>query len=83
MKLTYTNANGESISISRTGTFRILDIDGLGRVDADVQTVKSAFQDGVTRVDTLLDARYITIEVGIFAETVEQLYKHRRTISKV
>ena len=83
MKFTYTNANNESVSISRTGTFRILDIDGIANVDSSVQTVKAAYQDGQTHVDSFLEMRHITLEVGIFAETEEQIYKHRRTLSRI
>lgn len=83
MKFIYTNENNESVSISRTGTFRILDVDGISKVDSDVQTVKSAYQDGSTHIDSLLDVRYITLEIGIFAETEAQIYTHRRTLSRV
>lgn len=83
MKFVYTNENKESVSISRTGTFRIIDIDGISKVDSDVQTVKSAYQDGSTHIDSLLDVRYITLEIGIFAETEAQIYTHRRTLSRV
>ena len=83
MKFTYTNANNESVSISRTGTFRILDIDGIANVDSSVQTVKAAYQDGETRVDSFLEMRHIVLEVGIFAETEEQIYRHRRTLSRI
>lgn len=83
MKFIYTNANNESVSISRTGTFRIIDIDGLGKVESEVQTIKSPFQDGETYVDSILEMRYISLEVGIFAENEAQLYQHRRTLSRI
>lgn len=82
MELTYRNSNNESISISRTGAFRLIDIQGLGKVDADVQLVKSPYQDGSTHIDTLLSERSIVIELGIFAENELQLYDFRRKVSR-
>lgn len=83
MKITFTNANSESISISNAGTFRIFDINGLSQVDAEVQTVKSPFQDGATRVDTLLGMRNITIEFGIFADNEADLFMYRNRILSI
>lgn len=81
--LKYTNQNKESITINHTGKYRLIDLQGLGTVSAETQTVKAPYQDGVTHLDTLLDSRYLTIEVGIFADSPEELFQLRRKLSSV
>lgn len=79
-KLTYTNEFGESIVFSNRPPFILSNIEGLGDVDADVQTQKSPFQDGETQLDTNLDPRYIAMEVSIVEKNIDE---YRRYLSSI
>lgn len=79
-KLTYTNARGESVVFSNHPPFILSKFEGLGDVNADVQSQKSPFQDGSTHVDTILDPRYIDLEVAIVAENIDE---RRRELARI
>lgn len=79
-KITYTNSRGESIVFSHRPPFVLSKIEGLGDVDADVQTQKSPYQDGETHIDTLLEPRYIKMEISIVGKNIEE---YRRQLSKI
>lgn len=66
-KVTFINARGESIEICRTPFF-LGNIEGLGDVDANIQTQKAPGQDGSTYINTFLDERSIPIEVVILKD---------------
>src|SRR5690625_3793997 len=79
-KVTYTNSNGESIVFSHHPPFILSKIEGLGDVEAEVQSQKSPYQDGETHIDTYLEPRFIEMEVSIVGENIE---KHRRKLSRI
>lgn len=79
-KVTYTNSRGESIVFSHRPPFVLSNIEGLGDVDADIQSQKSPYQDGVTHIDTNLEPRYINMEISVVGKDVD---KYRRHLSKV
>ena len=81
--LEYTNEYNKTITINQTGNYKLLDIQGLGKVDAEIQTVKAPFQDGTTHIDTLLNNRYLTIELMILANNTEELINLKRNISNI
>ena len=68
--LTITNSNGDSIVLGHRPPFLLSKIDGLGDVDADVQMTRAPFQDGSTHVDTLLQPRFIDMEISILTDDV-------------
>lgn len=77
-KVTFINSRGESIELYQTPFF-LNKIEGLGDVDAEVQTQRAPGQDGSTPIEVLLEERYIPIEVVI----LENLLLNRQIISKV
>ena len=78
--LTYTNnSTGESITLS-SKPYRLVNLDGLGGSDSDVQMQKSPFQDGATYIDTLLEPRYIEAEIVIFSDDI---YRRRSEMSRI
>src|SRR5690625_56324 len=79
-KVTYTNSRGESVVFSHRPPFILSNIEGLGDVDADVQSQKSPYQDGVTHIDTNLEPRFINMEISIVEKNVDE---YRRYLSKV
>ena len=46
MELTYTNANGESVTLRQTRPFFLTRVDGAGKVRQTVNTFKAPDQDG-------------------------------------
>ena len=82
-KLTYINSLGESVILSNRPPFLLSGIDGLGDVEADVQTQKSPYQDGSTHVDSLLKERFINLQVSIVGKTKEHVSELREQLSRV
>ena len=81
-KLIFTNAKGESIELYGP-PYRLMRVEGLGDVEADVQTQKAPFQDGETLIDTVFDARYIQIEIKIVGEDEADIEAKRRYLAAV
>ena len=77
-KVTFINAVGEEIELYRSPFF-LAKIEGLGDVEADIQTQKAPGQDGSTYLNTILEERYIPIEV----EIIKDFHVNRQTISRV
>ena len=82
LKLIYTNVRGESVELFGP-PFRLISVEGLGDVDADIQTQKSPYQDGSTHIDTTLTERLISIEFKIVGNSIEEIQKYRKLISSV
>lgn len=81
--ITYTNSRGESISLTRDGSFRLLDFQGTGKVDLEIQTQKAPFQDGATYIDSLVEPRPLSIEVGVFGSDTIDLNNKKRLLASV
>lgn len=70
-RLTFENAIGEKIEISRYGTYRWTDVSGLGSVEASVQTTSGPYQDGlVPAADSMFLSRVIQIGLVIVSENM-------------
>lgn len=82
-KLTYINSQGESIVFSHRPPFLLSKIEGLGDVDAEVQRQKSPFQDGSTHIDTLLNERFLPLEISILGKGREDISAKREQLSRV
>lgn len=82
-KITYTNSRGDSIVLSHRAPFLLSKIDGLGDVEANVQMQKSPFQDGSTHVDTLLEPRYLSLQVSIVGKGREDVSAKREQLARV
>lgn len=84
-KLIYTNALGVSIEIGGP-PFYLQNVEGLGDVTADLQTQKSAYEDGSNLLDVLLNNREIPVDF-VIAATYDEEYgdvsERRALIAKV
>lgn len=79
--VTFTNARGQSAVIGSVAPYFLTAIDGLGDLQADTQTQKAPYQDGVTYVDSLLQPRDIPITVTVYDPI--QCYRYRQQLSQV
>lgn len=82
-KLRYTNSQGESIEFSNRPPFLLSKIEGLGDVGVEVQLQKSPFQDGSTHIDSLLQERFIALEICILGNSREDISIKRELLSGV
>jgi hypothetical protein len=76
-RIIYTNAQGQSVELKSSAPFLLQSIDGLGDVDADIQTQKAPFQDGSTYIDSVLQERAISLEIVILADKSTLLEKRQ------
>ncbi|VDG98912.1 Phage tail protein [Lysinibacillus sphaericus] len=81
-KLQYTNSRGQSIELF-SAPFRLSKVEGLGEVDADVQTQSSPYQDGDTLIDVMLQPRHISIELKIVGNEAAETEANRRRFASV
>lgn len=81
-KLTYTNTRGESIAFDGP-PFHLISVEGLGDVGANVQRQKSPFQDGSTRIGSILEERIIPIEFLIVGDNYSEVSEFRMELAKV
>jgi Phage tail protein len=81
-RIIFTNARGQSVELKSSAPFLLQSIDGLGDVDADIQTQKAPFQDGSTYIDSVLQERAISLEVVILADK-STLLKQRQFLASV
>jgi len=82
-ELVFTNSRNEYVALRNRAPFVLKRVDGTGATRADVQMQKAPFQDGGTYIDSVLEERDIYIEAGIFADTEEEVFQHRATLSRV
>ena len=67
--VTFTNAVGQSVKFA-DAPFFIQEVVGLGDVTADIQSVKSAYEDGSNFIDAILNEREIELSFLIVADAV-------------
>jgi hypothetical protein len=82
-RIIFTNARGQSVELKSSAPFLLQSIDGLGDVDADVQTQKAPFQDGSTYIDTVLQERPISMQIAILASDTTTLLQQRQILASV
>lgn len=81
-KLVFENSKGESVELF-SRPYRLMRVDGLGDVGVDVQTQKAPFQDGESLIDTVLEPRYLQIEVKIIGDNSADVEAKRRRLASV
>lgn len=70
-RLTYTNALGQSVVFSRTGTYRWTQVSDLGELNSAFQVTSSPYQDGVTSVgDSYFESRVIQLDMIIVSDNL-------------
>lgn len=82
-RIIFTSAQGQSVELKSSAPFLLQSVDGLGDVDADIQTQKAPFQDGSTYIDSVLQERAISLEIVILASDKPTLFKHRQFLASV
>lgn len=82
-KLTFTNANGESITFEKKAPFLLQRIEGTGATEIEDQSQKAPYQDGETPIDSSLDPRFIPIQFALLGSDEKDVYRKRRTIQRV
>ncbi|ADU95283.1 phage tail family protein [Geobacillus sp. Y412MC52] len=82
-RIIFTNARGQSVELKSSAPFLLQSIDGLGDVDADIQTQKAPFQDGSTYIDSVLQERAISLEIAILASDTATLLQQRQFLASV
>ncbi|MEO7904645.1 MAG: phage tail family protein [Candidatus Saccharimonadales bacterium] len=82
-KITYTNDRGESVVLTHRAPFILSKIDGLGDVDADMQLQKAPYQDGSTYIDSLLQPRFINMEVSIYGTNRDDISLKRQELGRI
>lgn len=81
-KLLYTNTIGASMELYGS-PFRLIRVDGLGDLTADIQTQKSPYQDGSTPIDIIFNERPITIEFKMVGRTEKEIENLRQFASSI
>lgn len=81
-KLQYTNSRGQSIELF-SAPFRLSKVEGLGEVDAYIQTQSSPYQDGDTLIDVMLQPRHISIELKIVGNDAAETEANRKRFASV
>lgn len=81
-KLQYENARGQSIELFDY-PFRLISVEGLGEVEATIQTQKAPSQDGETYIDSVLEPRYMTIELKIEGTDAADTESKRRMLASI
>lgn len=72
-KLIYINSLGREIEFSRSSTYRLREIDGLGGLSSSFMKTIGPFQDGATSVDNgYFETRIISIEYVIVSDDLAQ-----------
>src|SRR5690606_12041463 len=82
-RVVFTNALNQSVELTNRAPFVLSAIDGLGDVDANVQTQKAPYQDGSTPVDVVLNERPIPIEITILADNPQEVQRMRSLLASV
>lgn len=80
--LTFRNSKGEEIEFY-SSPFQLETINGLGDVQADIQTQKAAYQHGVTFLDALLQQRYMDINFKIRGSNYNEIKDLRRELTRI
>ena len=78
MELTYTNADGESITLKQSRPYFLTKIDGTGNIRQTINTFKAPDQDGAFYISSTLDMRNITLEGTVIAVTPDEAYELRK-----
>lgn len=81
-KLIFTNSQGVEIELFGR-PFRLSKVEGLGDVQADVQSQRAPYQDGDTTIDVVLQPRYMTVELKIYGKDAAETEANRRKFASI
>ena len=83
MTVTYTNQNGESLTLRQRRPYFLQRLDGTGNVKNAVTTFKAPDQDGAFYISGSLDMRNILLEGTVIGDTVDQTHEARKRLLRV
>ncbi|MCQ4921565.1 phage tail family protein [Tissierella carlieri] len=82
-KVIFINSKGQSIQLGNDGPYVLTKIEGTGAVNANIQSQKSPYQDGVTYLGNTLEARSIPIEIMILGENGSDIAIKRNKLLQI
>lgn len=82
-KLTFTNSRDETLELGYYTNFLLNSIEGLGEVEADIDTIVAPYIDGATYIDTKLNSRDIAVEGTFRKMNSPELYNNRRRLQRI
>ncbi len=83
MVITYTNSNGESLTLQSKRPFFLTKVEGTGKLRQTINTFKAPEQDGAFYISSTMDMRNITLEGTVVATTADQAYEERKRLLRV
>ena len=81
-KLQFENSRGQKIELF-AAPFRLFRVEGLGDVEADIQSQSAPYQDGDTLIDVVLHPRYMTVELKIYGKDAAETEANRRKLASI
>ncbi|MEO7904496.1 MAG: phage tail domain-containing protein, partial [Candidatus Saccharimonadales bacterium] len=81
-KLQFENSRGESVALFDK-PYRLASVRGIGDVGADIQMQRTPYQDGARFIDSVLEPRYMEIELKIYGKGSLDLEANRRKLANV
>lgn len=78
-QLVYTNPLGNSITLYREPNL-ITKLDGIEMPEVNIQSQSAPFQDGVTDLDALFNARTISVEGALLVSGLPAIYQNRASM---
>lgn len=82
-KLTFTNSQGESITLGKGTPYLIESLEGTGGAPVTHHTHKAPFQDGTTYNNTVLEPRELALECAFRTLNAQERIRMRRELSRV
>ena len=79
-KITFINSKGQLVELGNDGPFILTKIEGTGAVNVDIQSQKSPYQDGETYLGNTLEPRFLSIEIMILADNIDEMARYRHKI---
>ena len=79
-RVKFINSRGQSIQLGNDGPFILTKIEGTGAVNVDIQSHKSPYQDGETYLGNTLEPRFLSIEIMILADNIDEMARYRHKI---
>jgi len=83
MTITYTNANGESLTLRQRRPYFLQRANGTGDVRQTVTTFKAPDQDGAFFISGSLEMRNILLEGTIIGDTLDETHEARKRLLRV
>lgn len=81
-KLQFENSRGQVVELFDY-PYRLISVEGLGDVGAEIQSQRAPYQDGETYIDSVLEPRFMTIELKIEGIDAADTESKRRLIASI